>query len=99
MEYVVAQEVHQDGSPHLHAFIKTEKKIMLSPRQFDLPDHHGNYQVAKSWKAVQKYVTKGGTFIANIDVESAASKKGKRNQVLMAMDPRDAVDQGFIDAL
>lgn len=26
-EYVIAQEEHKDGSLHLHAFIKTEKKL------------------------------------------------------------------------
>jgi len=25
-EYVIAQEQHQDGTNHLHAFIKTEKR-------------------------------------------------------------------------
>jgi len=68
---LVAQEKHQDGTDHLHAFIKLEKKATFNNKLFDLPDHHGNYQVAKSWKHVKQYVTKGGNFIASIDVESA----------------------------
>jgi hypothetical protein len=71
VEYVIAQEKHQDGTDHLHAFIKLEKKATFNNKLFDLPEHHGNYQVAKSWKHVKQYVTKGGNFIASIDVESA----------------------------
>lgn len=29
-EYVIAQEDHQDGTKHLHAFIKVEKKITFN---------------------------------------------------------------------
>jgi len=70
VEYVIAQEKHEDGTDHLHAFLKLDSRIRFGKNTFDLPDHHGNYQVAKSWKAVQRYVTKGGNFITNLDLES-----------------------------
>jgi len=88
VEYVIAQETHEDGTLHLHAFIKTQRKITFNNKLFDLPNHHGNYQVAKSWPCVKKYVTKGGNFITNLDLESANAKKGKRNKDLLAMDPK-----------
>lgn len=99
VEYVIAQEKHQDEGLHVHAFIKVAKKITFNNKLFDLPEHHGNYQVAKSWKAVKKYVTKDGNYIANIDLESAEAKKGKRNAALVAMPARQAVDEGLIDLL
>jgi hypothetical protein len=43
VEWVVAEEKHEDGSPHLHAFIKYEKKILFKPTIFDIGDYHGNY--------------------------------------------------------
>ena len=96
IEYVVAQEAHEDGGKHIHAFVKLDKRVNFKKGLFDLPDHHGNYQVAKSWAAVKQYVTKDGKFITNLDLESAAAKKGKRNKDLLAMDPKEAVDTGVI---
>lgn len=91
-EYVIAQEKHADGTDHLHAFIKTEKRTEFGKTIFDFPDYHGNYQIAKSWSCVKAYVTKGGNYISNIDCESAKAKTGKRNMELASMDPRTALE-------
>jgi len=46
---VVAEEKHEDGSPHLHAYLRFMKKLNVrKPEFFDLkgPDnaiYHGNY--------------------------------------------------------
>lgn len=56
-EYIVAEEEHEDGEPHLHAFIKFDKKIKFTQR-FDLLEYHGHYEPAKCWKAVEKYCKK-----------------------------------------
>lgn len=58
--------------------------------------YHGNYQVAKSWTAVSKYVQKDGNFIANIDVESAEAKKGKKNMDILKMSTKEAIESGKI---
>jgi len=71
IEYVVAEEKHEDGSPHLHAFIKYDKKVEWKPTKWDISDFHGEYQVSRSWNAVKTYCKKDGNFIANIDTESA----------------------------
>lgn len=43
-EYVIAEEAHKDGNPHRHAFIKYEKRVLLtSPTKFDLFGQYGNY--------------------------------------------------------
>lgn len=74
-EWVVASEKHQDGTDHLHAFIKYGKKTEWSPRKWDLDSYHGNYQKARSWQDVKAYCLKGGNFIASFDPEAASKKK------------------------
>lgn len=99
VEYVIAQEDHKDGAKHLHAFVKYERKVTLNPTKFDIGDYHGNYQVAKCWKAVERYCKKGGNFISSINVDNARMKKAKRNAELAAMDVVEAVDTGAISFL
>lgn len=64
--------------------------------KWDLGEYHGNYQVAKSWKAVQTYCKKDGDFIASFSVESAREKKAKLNTEVLAMTTREAVETGSI---
>lgn len=101
-EYIVARELHQDGSPHLHAFVKFTAKVVLDKKgsRFDFLGYHGNYQVAKSWRAVQQYCKKGFDFISNISVESAQDKKAKRSaDILTRSDVKSLVEDGTIGAL
>lgn len=77
-EYVIAEEQHQDGAPHLHAFLKLKKKKRVKQDTFDLEDFHGNYQVARSWQAVKQYVTKGNNYITNLNLEAAMRKQSKK---------------------
>ena len=72
---MVASEKHQDGTDHLHAFIKYEKKTEWAPRKWDLDGFHGNYQKARSWQDVKAYCMKGGNFISSFDVDAATRKK------------------------
>lgn len=101
VEYVIAQEEHQDGSHHLHAFLKLEKKRQFKKDRFDVDLGgkllHGNYQIAKSWRAVQEYCQKGGKFISNIDIDAA--KNGHAKGILKEhfdMDALDLLDQGIL---
>lgn len=101
-EYVVCQEPHEDGSPHLHAFVKFAAKVVLDKKgtRFDFLGYHGHYEVAKSWRAVQAYCKKGGNFIANISIESALEKKAKRSvEILTRSDVKTLVEDGTIGAL
>ena len=81
-EYVVAAERHEDGNQHLHVFIKLEKKRQFKPTMGDFiyegVGYHGNYQIAKCWRAVQKYCIKEGDYLSNIDVKAAINKEGKK---------------------
>jgi len=65
-EYVVAQEKHQDGSDHLHIYLKLDEKLSVRDATFfDLGgEYHGNYQSVRSPARVKKYCTKGSNYIA-----------------------------------
>lgn len=67
---VVGHELHKEEGEHLHVFIKLSKKINLRTEDYlDLyyegKSYHGNYQTAKSWVAVSKYVMKDGDYICH----------------------------------
>lgn len=98
-EWVVASELHKDGTPHLHAFIKYSRKVDFKVDRWDLGTFHGNYQVAKCWRAVERYCKKEGDYISSIDLLSAAAKKAKNNRELLEMTPKDAVQHGRINLL
>jgi hypothetical protein len=86
-QIVVSRELHLDGTPHLHVYIKYATKFDLTnERFFDLGSFHPNIQVAKSLKAVLEYIKKDGDYIEEgidfaLAVEAMESHKaylGKR---------------------
>ena len=98
-EYVIAEELHADGEPHLHAFIKLAKRKRWSATLFDLGACHGNYQPAKSWRAVQEYCKKDGCYISNIDVKSAMKKQSKMKKEDLLKDPEVLMDEGRLNPM
>ena len=102
-EYVICEEKHKDGSPHLHAFIKLKKKKRFNPTMFDLKDleenYHGEYQKAKSLRAVVRYVIKDKNYISNIDVKKYLAKKGKLTKEDLLADVDELLDQGKISPM
>lgn len=98
-EIIVCEETHEDGSPHLHAFIKLRDPIVknTSHKVFNLLSKTGSYQPARSWRCCAEYVKKDGNYIThNCDVESAQSKKRKRNEELLSKPVHQLVDEGLI---
>lgn len=77
VDWVVAEEKHADGTPHLHAFVQFRKKKRVHKDTFDLSKFHGNYQPAKSWRAVAGYCTKEGNYISKNNLEAAKRKQNK----------------------
>jgi len=66
---VVAQELHQDQSRHVHVYLKLLSKIDVSDPGFaDILGHHGNYQGCRSARQVSTYCRKEQDYIANFDV-------------------------------
>ena len=104
-EYVVCEEKHKDGSPHLHAFIKIhEKRIRFKENRFDFifdgKEYHGNYQIAKSWRAVQEYVAKGKKYITNLNLDAAMKKQSKKIGIAeLETDALELLEKGVITGL
>lgn len=74
-EYIIATEKHEDGHLHLHVFLRFERKVNVTNKnKLDLVEaqpgggpakwYHGNYQAARSAKAVREYAQKDGDYIS-----------------------------------
>ena len=95
-EYVICEEEHKDETKHLHAFIKLAKKKRWSENMFDIDGYHGNYQIAKSWRAVINYVKKDGNYISNINLDNAQKKQSKMKKEDLLKDVDQVLDEGLI---
>lgn len=99
IDYVVAREAHADGGNHLHAYVKFVDGPFLkdAPNVFNVLSSRGNYQPARSAKAVIKYCTKGDNYISSFDISSYVNKKGKVNAALVkSKTTRQAFEDGDI---
>lgn len=102
---VVSSELHEDGSPHLHAFIVLTKKYdTRNPNSLDLNGFHGNYQAARDAVNVRSYVIKDDDFyeIGSWDLQQkkrsrdsvfadafAAASRQEAEEILRTEAPRD----------
>lgn len=103
-EYVICEEKHQDGTAHLHAFVKLKRRERFSATKFDIEDlgkvYHGHYEVAKSWRAVQKYVQKDGEYISNLNLKAAEQKKSKKiGEAELQRPALELLREGVIDGM
>lgn len=104
--YIVCEEAHKDGTPHLHVFLQfREKQSFCKTDCFDfIGGKHGNYQVARSVRGSVEYVTKAGNYVAKgVDVESIKKKKSPKSTEVakMLMEGKsvaevNAVDPGYV---
>lgn len=81
---IVAEEKHEDGTPHLHAIVvfKEQKNITMDAFDF-LAEKHGNYQPVKHLAKAVEYVTKDKAFLChNIDPETILAKKGQKTAII-----------------
>ena len=102
IEYVIAEEEHKNGDPHLHGFIKFGKKVRFSQvkDKFDLLEYHGHYEPAKSWRAVEKYCKKDGNYISNINVDGAKNNHSKKIKPSDFMrDPLELLEEGILNPM
>lgn len=107
-EYLICEEQHKSGDPHLHAFIKLGKQKRWVKDMFDLPPipgekrtrpYHANVQTAKSCYYVVNYVKKGGKYICNFDLDKYLKKKGKMVKEDLLRDADDVMDEGKINPM
>lgn len=98
-EYVICEEEHKDQSLHLHAFVKLAKRVYFKSNLFDIQGYHGEYQVAKSWRAVVRYVKKDGNYITNMDLHAASQKQSKMKKEDLLKDVDEVLDSGLINPM
>lgn len=99
-DWVVAEEKHKDGTPHLHAFVQFNKRAVVNCRTFDIAGYHGEYQPAKSWQCVIGYCTKDGNYISKNNVEAAKRKQNKHLTVEdFDSDPLELLKDGKLHPL
>lgn len=73
---VVCSELHQDGSPHLHAFVECNTKVRLNGANcLDILGHHGKYEGAESRDHSIRYVKKDGDFIEEGEIPQGKESK------------------------
>lgn len=89
----VGRELHEDGQPHYHAYVKFQKKINLrNIRFFDLTHYHPNIQACKKVNECLKYVTKDGEYKANFELKIKYTLK---ECLLRANDEKEFIDLGL----
>lgn len=98
---VVGAELHEDGTPHLHAVVSfARKKDIKNARFFDFNNHHGSYEGCRDVLASIAYTKKDGDFIEWGDVPKAkrkwtealsASSKEETMQLISEISPRDFI--------
>lgn len=84
----VAEEEHEDGVPHLHAFVSLEKTLdTQNCRYFDAGDYHGSYEGAKHPRECLDYVTKEGNYEEWGDLPDwlSGGEKKRRKQIFADM--------------
>lgn len=76
--YTIAREKHQDGSLHIHAYLKLNETMETNYETFadlvdpetppddEAPIYHGNYQACRSDMAVRRYCEEDGDFITSL---------------------------------
>lgn len=100
--YLIAQEAHQDGEPHIHAYIEFSKKQdFKNCRWADIKDRHPNDKGnPKSDYAVAKYCSKDGNFITNYWTQDpfaeamAAETVDEGMAILRTKRPRESLIHG-----
>lgn len=89
VRHVVSLEQHEDGTPHLHAYLNLDESFTIrDPRFFDWAGNHPNLQAARSPKDVSRYCAKNGDFIANFPVNEPPknSRRELGKKILAATD-------------
>jgi len=66
---IVAEEMHKDGTPHLHVVVALKKQVQLNGAKGmavlrSLTGQHGNYQIARKLQDTVRYVVKDGNVVS-----------------------------------
>lgn len=88
-KYIISQEKHEDGNPHIHCYLKMDKQLNIrNDRAFDYTSgetvFHPNIQSCKSVMKVIAYVVKDNKYITNMDksiIEKALDSNLKTREI------------------
>ncbi|UYD39105.1 MAG: replication associated protein [Wigfec virus K19_598] len=90
VEYVIAEEEHQDGNPHMHVYLKFAQQVHTrDPRYFDYEGHHPHIKTCNKSagiEAIKKYCMKNGKYIKSDSVVIL----GKREALM-----KDLLEEGL----
>lgn len=99
MKCIVANPPRESGDkspfdlPGVEYVEADDRSIFDSKKPF-----HGNYQAARSWRAVIKYVTKGNDYLVHkVDVSAALQKKSKSTRDMLTLPMEELIEGGYID--
>lgn len=83
LHYLIAEELHKNGDPHLHVYLELKEAFRTRDCTFaDLGAYHGNYQGCRSEKNVLKYCSKDEDFISDLDVASILKKRESHKKLI-----------------
>jgi len=87
-KYLIAKELHQDGHPHIHAYVEfVDKQDFKNSRWADFQGYHPNDGgKVRNEMAVTKYCQKDGNFISNFY---------KLNPWSLALDPEKSYEDSI----
>lgn len=99
---IIAKELHKDGTPHIHVFMTTDKKVRTKLASFfDLSTYHGNYQTARDSDDVYAYICKTdlqplyyGKYSGN--KQTVVQKRALQNKLMLSKTPIELVDEGYV---
>lgn len=99
-EYVICEEKHKDGSPHLHAYVKLKEKIRFKAHYFDVIDlgrrYHPNFDSVRNYDKAVAYAKKDGNYISNVDIDARKEHRSKLLPEDYDKDPLDLLEDGKI---
>lgn len=81
--YVIAEEQHENGDPHLHVYLEMATLVVTSKADFadlkvvegdEVKNYHGNYQSVRSVNNVIKYCVKKEDYITSFSEEEMRKK-------------------------
>jgi hypothetical protein len=70
VDFVIGREAHQDGTPHIHAYLALAKKVNITnARRLDIKGFHGRYEGVRNPNKAIEYAAKGRQFVTNLNIE------------------------------
>lgn len=68
VEAIISSELHEDGNPHRHAFVRFNRRVDIrNSRFFDWHGRHANVQRTNNVAAWKNYIRKDGTYLAWVE--------------------------------